>query len=484
MAKLNIKDIWQTHLGRSIKQTWDGTVFSGFNANVDVIVRLNPQAIQRLIANNPQLDTELIQQTPRESIESIRTPEEFLSVLIDRLRTGKSLLMVCENPGLFDWLNDSFYDRRDQIGGQAGIISNQMAMFNARSILYSPILSPRQAAIMNQDIRFPVTADGDLSLKPLSEAARSDDPTRCPWVFEYGKNEVYDFGFEEIKTPRANRIIIVSRNEGLSMNFRPEMNPYLKKLGYECDVAFVAGYHLGGAHPDDFEIMEQYFVESADSLRLFRSGNTNLKVHFEYVPMKETHKEAEMLSRITKEVNSFGINETEICQVLTLYGHEALSEEIRVNERAYALYKAALVLQREFNLERVHIHNLGYYVLVLSKPYPSSVEKVRQSCLFGSAVNACRALHGRFVLPEEMAQASATPLSAIGLQQLQAFAREVMEKESSHAGLNDFATTGILEFPDHYVVVVPTQIVQNPVVTVGMGDTISSCSYAMEVIGR
>jgi ADP-dependent phosphofructokinase/glucokinase len=44
----------------------------------------------------------------------------------------------------------------------------------------------------------------------------------------------------------------------------------------------------------------------------------------------------------------------------------------------------------------------------------------------------------------------------------------------------EFLETGIYEGEDHYLLVVPAHVIPNPVSTVGMGDTISSTSFALE----
>lgn len=482
MKDLAVKQIWQNYLEEAVETKLQGTTFSGFNTNVDVMVALSSHAVRSLLENNPDLDQKKIEESLG-SVAAVRTREDFVALLIDGLQNGKSLFILCENPEIMEWLQGHFLDTKDRLGGQAGIISQQMADLGARSVLYSPILSPRQAAVMDPEILYPTVTDGSFQLEKLAHCVRPGDPTHSPWVFEYGKNERFDFGFTEVVTPRANRIILVRQIPGLSYNFSQELEPHLAALGAQCQVGFVAAYHLGGPVPEDDQVRQEYFRNSAATLRRLKKDNPGLKLHFEYVPTKEPQWEREMFAEISPEIDSFGINETEIVRVLTSFGHEDLALEVRERERAYVLYQGALALKDKLGFQRVHVHNLGYYVLVLAKPYPYPVEKVRQACLFGSAVNARKALHAGFVTSDEVPQAAKLPLAERGLEELRAFAEEFREKDDQSLDVEEFLKTGIAELEDHYVLVVPAQIVPNPKATVGMGDTISSSSYTAEVIG-
>ena len=69
------------------------------------------------------------------------------------------------------------------------------------------------------------------------------------------------------------------------------------------------------------------------------------------------------------------------------------------------------------------------------------------------------------------------PVSDVGIQQIERFTEEVRELGIPLKSQGD----GIWESDDHYVLVTPSHIVPSPVVTVGMGDTISSSSYYYEV---
>jgi ADP-dependent phosphofructokinase/glucokinase len=79
---------------------------------------------------------------------------------------------------------------------------------------------------------------------------------------------------------------------------------------------------------------------------------------------------------------------------------------------------------------------------------------------------------------EQLAVSSEIELSEIGFNQIRGFAAEMRDMGVDVPA--DFLQEGILERDDHYVLIVPAHVVPNPVSTVGMGDTISSSSFAYQ----
>lgn len=461
-----------------------GRTFAAFNLNVDVVAHVTPDAIDRLVDETPSVDWQSVPTIDAGALRSIRSREQFIAVLRHGFATGKSALLVRETEELVPWWRTFFTQRTESMGGQAGIIGNQLAALGATSIVYSPLLSPRQASFFLDEVLWPVGDDESVRYIPAKEAGRPDDLTREPWVFEYGKGERFSFPDGTITTPRANRAIITTAIQGPERRFHADIHAHLPQLGAELDVGFLAGYHQCGARPNDPKAVAEYIDLSCADLAALTSRNPGLKLHIEYVPAKVKELEQTLYQRLCAHVHSFGINEVEIRELLRRFGHDELADGLEAKERAYLLYQGALALLRDLNVERVHVHNLGYYVVVLRKPYDRSPEQVRRACLYASAVNARKAQVGGFVTSDDLAEVADVSLSPIGFEQLQAFAEEVRQSPPagvSPGAVDTFCREGILEADDHIVLVTPSHVIPNPVGTVGMGDTISSSAYFCEV---
>ncbi|NMB02321.1 MAG: hypothetical protein GX971_12515 [Firmicutes bacterium] len=465
--------IWQNRVKVAVENKITANTLAAFNTNVDVVVHLNNSNLAPLQAN-ARIDIEQVKGLLGTVITTVSNENEFLAVLMDALEAGKSHYIVLSNMELLSWLEEVFPVRKESMGGQAGIIANQMAGLGAHSIVYTSLLSPKQASMFFPEVDVPVASD-DLAIVNVGDAVRPDDQIKENWIFEYAKGERFELGGHVIVTPRANRVILATRPEGVVMAFTPEMDRVLPDLGKQLDVAFMAGFHYA---PTEKGQLEKYLEASMNSLHRLKEHNPNLRFHFEYVPMSEAEAEKAMLKAVASEIQSFGINENEIKRVLEIYAYEQERIAIEEHESSVTLYDGALKIMEELGFERIQLHNLGYYVVVLRNPYCVDLEHVRESCLYASSVNAIKAKYGGYVLHDSLSEAGDIPLSEIGFDQLEIFAQEM--KNRGIEVPESFLEEGILEFNNHTVLIVPAHVVPNPVSTVGMGDTISSSAFAYE----
>lgn len=460
---------WQRLVVQGTQSDLHTRTLACFNANVDVVAHLEPETLERMVGAVVEKHGPLPEGEP-DNVR-IRSIQEFISLLKESLQLGKSTYAVLEDLSVLEWFDEYFTNANRAVGGQAGIIGNQMASLGARSTVYTPNFGSAQAQLVHPEALVPAVVNGELKLLKPTEAASDDAVVKVNWIFEYAKGLDFDFEGETVRTPRANRVIVATRPAGLEMSFCGEITQFLPSVAAQADVAFMAGYHY--ASVNNFGPYLDKVINQMDSLRM---GNSKLKMHYEYVPTKYEEIEPDLLSAICSKVDSFGINEHEIVRALGLFGFDAERAAIEQDENAYTLYRGALALLRHLGVSRIQVHNLGYYVILLDKPYWATPQVVRDASLYGSTVNAAKAKYGGIVTAEQVRSMQEWPLSDIGYSQLEGF--------TNHPNVqNDLRSIdlGIWEAGDHWVLVVPAHVYPNPVSTVGMGDTISSSSYAREV---
>ena len=468
-----MQTVWQNRVKAAVQNKITANTLAAFNSNVDVVAHLDQSMLEPVLAS-PRISLPEVERLLETTIATISNENEFLAVLMQALEGGKSHHIVLSNMEMLSWLEEVFPERVESMGGQAGIIAIQMAALGAHSLVYTALLSPKQASMFFPEVDVPVAGD-ELSIVGVRDAARPQDQLKENWIFEYAKGERFEIGGRVIVTPRANRVILATRPEGAVMAFDDQLEKFLPELGRKVDVAFLAGFHYA---PADEEELAEYLSASMASVRKLKANNPRLCLHFEYVPMSEDRAEKAMLQAVASEIQSFGINENEIKRVLRIFGYEQERAAIDSNECSYTLYDGTLRIMEELGFERIQLHNLGYYVVLVKKPSNAELEWVREACLYASSVNAMKAKYGGYVTYDRLEEAGEIGLSAIGFRQLEIFAEE-MEKRGVELPEN-FLENGILEFDSHAVLIIPAHVIPEPVSTVGMGDTISSSAFAYE----
>lgn len=466
------QSIWKQHQEDAVQMDIDCTTLAGFNSNVDEVFQLDPTTVQKAMQGITPVSVDL------GSIPQVNTVKEFFEVLKECLRHGRSFPKAMDStlPGN---LRRVFGKGKDYPGGQATIIANQLAGFiGDKSCLVSQLMSPKQAEVIDPCVQSPVRTNAGWGWKPVSTTVRTSDPTKVNLVFEYSSGQVYTFGTDTIVTPRANRIILNDTSVQPTMCFATELEEYLPDVGNSVDVAFLAGFHQSQAKgvADD---VHTFIRLSEHQLGLLRQKNDNLRVHAEYVEPRGGISNKTIWLPLAKCFHSLGINEKEIRNVLRDFGYDHLADEIDKSENAFTLYKGLEQLQEELGISRIHLHNYGYHLILLAKPYPVEPEVARGSCLLASLAGVIRAESAQVADKKTIAGKKGLPLSYRGMAQLWVFMAE-----AARAGIAvdaDFLETGIFETDKHYLVVIPTHIVPTPIMTVGLGDCLSSIAYAAEV---
>ena len=176
-------ELWQGYLQQACQENLNLRVFAAFNTNVDVVAHITSEKIQRLLQDNPDIDMQAVQNRSVEDVGVIRSKEDFLVVLRDMMQEGKSFHIVLEGRELMNWLDKQFAGESERMGGQAGIIANQMAALGAEAIAYTALLSPKQSSLFDDRVKTPLIDDG-FGLAPIREAARPEDETKINWIFE------------------------------------------------------------------------------------------------------------------------------------------------------------------------------------------------------------------------------------------------------------------------------------------------------------
>ena len=99
-----------------------GSIFAGFNTNVDVVVHLDKENVSDLI-NSAGVSIEQVNQIDVSQVHSIQDKNQFVAVVKDCLGKGKSFYIVLDDLLLLDpGPIRSLLTAKELMGGQAGIV--------------------------------------------------------------------------------------------------------------------------------------------------------------------------------------------------------------------------------------------------------------------------------------------------------------------------------------------------------------------------
>lgn len=180
------------------------SMFTAYNTNVDAIVYLNGETVQRLI---DEFGAEAVKRRMEEYPREINEPPlDFVARLVHALKTGKPMAVPpLVNEELQAWFDSHFKYDVERMGGQAGIIANLLANLDFREVLVytPPHLAKRQAEmfVKKPNLFYPVVEGGKLVLKHPWEAYRENDPVKVNRIFEFRAGTTFRLGNETITVP-------------------------------------------------------------------------------------------------------------------------------------------------------------------------------------------------------------------------------------------------------------------------------------------
>ncbi|MFX1513757.1 MAG: ADP-dependent glucokinase/phosphofructokinase, partial [Promethearchaeota archaeon] len=419
----------------------------------------------------------------------VETQEQFIAGLLTSMLKGKALQWSTQSPELLGWIDTIFQGADEKrMGGQSGIITNLMARLKIEHVLiYTPFLSTEQALVFNKgNIFVPVNEEGILKLKTPRRASKPTDPIKINWIFEYQEGLVFEFDGKMNQVPRTNRFILASRPSGLRPLFDPMTSSILPEIGILVDRVIMSGYQYLRRNYKNGLTYKQYLDLAVRHLKMLKSQNPRLRIHMEFASIRDESIREEILRTISPQVHSFGCNEVEIIETLRILGLEQVAQKIEESENAQTLFKGILTLMEELKFERIHLHTLGYHIVMIKKNYPCSPKGVRTGCLFASNIAATKALLGTFSSADietyELQMGKRISISFKGISELQNLGKYLQEENQLSCLLEEFMIEGISHIDNNRTLIfVPAQITPIARSTVGLGDSISSSAFIFDL---
>jgi ADP-dependent phosphofructokinase/glucokinase len=216
---------------------------------------------------------------------------------------------------------------------------------------------------------------------------------------------------------------------------------------------------------DDGSTCTDHIQRVVGVLKRVRETKPSLRLHVEFdtIPSREVRRD--IAAHVLPHVYSFGLNEVEL---------EYLADdmELPISSGAIASSMEALVsLMNRTGLQRIHFHDLGYYVCL--RRDRAGTDTARDALLLAATVAADRARSGEIRGDRTEDLVVGLSVSTEGLDRMRELAAIVENPV-------EFLRSGIAAYRGYTLLCIPTIVVEHPVLTVGLGDTISAVAFLAE----
>lgn len=450
----------QSQLKSSLEELQGLTLFIAYNANVDALIQVDADI-------GMYLDRPGGVPGETEPPNRLTSKRDLATAITHSMKAGEGdeIAMIAE---LAAQLEAELIPDRRQMGGQAGIMTNLLSSLGATPVVYTYLLSETQLSMFERlnAVRFPVVEDDRVRFVSISDAINTDR-TKINWIFEFEKGTDL-FG---VRAEENTRFIAASRPPEFDLT-ADGLDPIIDQVGTNVEGALLAGYHNLTQENVDTDY-EQALNHARNVLRRLRSGG-NLPIHIEYAVTHDDDLRLALTELILPEADVVGIDTHELhflCRDLGIRPtpRDHLVNYVSGDTEAMILddYRMLAAVRDHLGVPCIRMHAMDYHLAVVDDYLP--VDSVRRGLEFAGVTAAAKAATGNIASPQDLERGLEYDPSDAGRVAIESLA------DDTGASTKD----GTLCTPT--VVAVPNRVVEDPAGTVGIGDVVSSASFALEV---
>jgi len=305
-------------------------------------------------------------------------------------------------------------------------------------------------------------------LNSPSEAAQGAGVKALHMIVEYTTGDSITVKGRTITTPRSNRFIAAWNPVNNKLQIDPTWKSNFLKNADQFSHFVVSGFHILSENYPDGTTYADYLKPVADFLLQLRDTHPALRLHYEFASIASANIRKGIVDEILPRVHSLGLNEVELGAILYNVGADREAVAVQREEGAAAVMEGLDRLMRHTGLQRIQLHDLGYY-LTFTRPGYAPQTTTRKGLVLAATLAASRTATGKVGTRSEIEEGLHFTYTDAGLRRGEDIARFI--------GQPEFAVTGMGVWNDWQVTYLPTRVVPKPVLTVGLGDLISASAF-------
>ncbi len=465
---------WHDEYSKTLEQASNQSIKNrnaiiGFNVNIDKIIEITPESIDWKLPDgfDLKLKNSLLRLPSR-----VNSIEDFFLYLMDSMMNGKAVEVGVTSEEIADWIENSFEIENVQIGGQAGIIANLFKSIEVGNVLLSlPTYDAQFAKLLNPTLLTVVEEGNSHSICEINKLKFTDNEPISHYIFEF-KAGNYELNSLKFVCPRDNRFIFSYDTVNGLLKFNKGFHEFSPNYVIEYSLAIISGFCLANEQLNSFE---EIFDPIIEMIKEWKRINPNLFIHMELASTYNAKKRSYIKKNLFSLVDSIGVNEQE------LFLFSSIEEEQKVikSDHKYTsttLFHYLYELFLEYPHLRIHLHYLGYFLVMSPVMNNKKAESTKEALIMSSYFAASKAKKGAIKSFNDIYDVE-LDLSSKGFDELRNLHSYLKSQFKVKGNLYE---TGILETPSFSLVGVPTILVKNPQKLVGLGDTISSIAVLFD----
>ena len=459
----NLKNTWNNRYNVAFEQLEKvkdiNLVATAFNTNIDAIYKISGRELEKFIHdNNFGLDD--IEDI---SLSCFRSPKDVILGIVKCFCKGIAEEWIAEDKVVYDWLNDNIGYQRLQMGGQAGIIANALALLGIKKVVAHTNSHPKLQAEQFLDLDNLYCFNDNGNLLKAKELERKNDIPLIHWIIEFDKGDSFCIEGKTFTCPKSNRFI--ATYDPLNMNLVMNKN-FVSFMEEGNKIQYLL---LSGFNP----LLEKnngtlLIKNTRELLKKWKKANPEMIIHLEIASTQDKSVRKAIAEELSCLSHSIGLNERETIDLLEVLGQEELACKVEKETNSANLFDALMFLKKKLKTERIQLHLFGLYVTILDKNSKFTPLQNLNGMITASVVSSSKAYNGELTKAEHLTLASNIGVSDVGLRELKTLAEKLNKPE--------LLENGICEYEEFFICANPTILVDNPKTLVGMGDTISSVS--------
>ncbi|MHA1200872.1 MAG: ADP-dependent glucokinase/phosphofructokinase [Candidatus Heimdallarchaeaceae archaeon] len=459
----------------------------GFNTNVDAIYHMRSDAIVDLI-HELGIDSVALYKKVVKWKGSIETPEDYIAGLCGCFEKGRASEWIIQNEETYNYLIENLpVERTLRMGGQAGIMANVLSSLGVPKVIVHTSTLPKELKnlfVKNKNLVMPIhDKNGNIAFIHPRKVKNIDDRLFLHIISEIDKGDGIKLGNIKWICPKNNRFIATYDPPNAKLDISLSFSDGITEIATTTDVLILSGFHMLNLKEIRIEGVKERIKSILNLIQQAKQSNPKLIVHLELSSTKNEKILRELFNLSRKNVywDSLGCNEVELTEVLNVIGESKLAKSITQEPTQAKFLQGCLKICQKLSLRRLHFHQYGSYFLLTENNYLVSNKKLKQALCYASIITAYKAQTGE--TKKKIDLEILYDLKRIDSRYTKSFKEiaSVLEKEKIIYE-EEFLLTGITQYHDYNLIIVPTLVINKPKYTVGLGDTISSTALVAEVI--